>query len=72
MNNQEKEIPVKVGDVLKAFVTGFGESGDPIMKVENYIIFLKGIERKGVPVGEMVQIKITKILKKFGFAELTH
>lgn len=68
----EKEIPVKVGDVLKSAVEGFGESGDPFMRVNNYVLFLKGTNNKGVPIGKMVEIKITKVLTKFGFAELTH
>jgi len=61
--------PVKVGDVLKLGVVRFGRDGDPIMIHKKYIIFLKGIEKRGVELNTMIEIKITKVMPRFAFAE---
>ncbi len=65
----EKELPVKVGDNLKVSISGFGESGDPFIKIKDYIVFVKNM-RTGVPINKIFEIKITKTLAKFGFAEI--
>ena len=67
----EKETipPVKVGDKLKLGITKFGRDGDPIIVHKGFIIFLKGLEKRGVELNTMVEIKITKVLPKFAFAE---
>ena len=63
-----KQPPVKVGEVIKESIKGFGASGDPFIKVDHYVIFLNNA--KGIPLGKMFYIRITKTLDKFGFAEL--
>ncbi len=59
--------PVKEGQLHNAAVVGFGKTGDPIVKVEKYTIFLKDC----IPtpnVGDVLPIKIEKTLPRFGFA----
>lgn len=64
--------PVKVGDTLKLGVTRFGKEGDPIMIYKKFIIFLKDIEKRGVQLNTVIEIKITKVLPNFAFAERTN
>ena len=65
----EDKLPLKIGDVLKLGVVKFGRNGDPILIQEGFVIFLKGLEKRGVELNAMVEIKITKVLPKFAFAE---
>ena len=67
----ENEPPIKVGDVLKLGVTKFGRDGDPIMVHKEFVIFLKGIEKRGVELNKIIEIKIIKVMPKFAFAERT-
>ena len=70
MDNWNKQPAVKIGEVLKLNVEKFGESGDPILKHNGLIIFLKETDKKGFELGKLVEIKITKVCAKFAFAEL--
>ena len=63
--------PVKVGEILKLGVAKFGRDGDPIMIHKEFVIFLKGIEKRGVELNKIIEIKITKVMPKFAFAERT-
>ena len=67
---KDKIIPVKIGDKLSLSITKFGRNGDPMMVHEGFIIFLQNVGRSGVDVGRLVDIKITKVLDKFAFAEI--
>jgi predicted RNA-binding protein with TRAM domain len=61
--------PVKEGQVHNGTVVGFGKTGDPIIKIEKYTIFLKDCN----PMPELnavVPVKIVKVLPSFGFAEV--
>ena len=70
MKEKENETPVKVGDVLKLGVQKFGKRGnDPIMIYKGFIIFLKGIEKTGVQLNTMIEIKIIKVLPNYAFGE---
>ena len=66
---EEKNPPVKVGEILKLGVVRFGRDGDPIMIKDRFIIFLKDAERKGIELNTMIKIRITKVLPNFSFAE---
>ena len=66
--NEEIKPPVKIGDVLKLGVVKFGKNRDPIMKYKNLIIFLKGEIKRGIPLNEMIKVKITKVSSNFAFA----
>lgn len=69
---EEIEPPVKVGEILKLGIVRIGINGDPIMMLNRFVIFLKGLEGRGVELNTLVEIKITKVMPKFAFAERTN
>jgi len=58
--------PIKVGDKVKAKVIGKGSSGDPFIKVDNFIVFLKD----QADVDSDVEVEIEKVTSRVGFAKL--
>lgn len=71
MLNENATPPVKVGDVLKLGVVRFGKDGDPILMHAGFVIFLKGV-KGGVELNKMFEVRITKVLPHFAFAEKTN
>ena len=71
MDNKDKNVkPVTEQDILELPVVAFGDSGDPIVRTEDgLVLFVKKIGIKPV-IGEVLQIKVMRVLEKFGFAEL--
>lgn len=57
--------PVKVGEELEVSIEAVGEKGDGIAKKNGFVIFIPGAKQ-----GETAKIRITRVLKKVGFAEL--
>lgn len=57
--------PVKVGDELEVTVEAVGAKGDGIAKKEGFVLFIPGVQK-----GDNVRIKITRVLRKVGFAEV--
>ena len=72
MTDETMTPPIKFGDILKLGVQRFGKNGDPIMVHKGFIIFLKDVEKKGFHLNELLEIRITKVLSKFAFAERTN
>ncbi len=62
--------PVKEGDLIKETVIGFGTDGDPIVKYKNFTLFIK--EAKGVEINTLIEVRVTKVCKTFGFVELVN
>lgn len=58
--------PVKVGEELDVKIEAVGEKGDGIAKKRGFVLFIPGVK-----VGDEVHIKVTKVLRKVGFAEVT-
>ena len=58
-------VPVDVGEELDVTIEAVGEKGDGIAKKDGFILFVPGVKQ-----GDRVRIKVTKVLKKVGFAEL--
>jgi len=58
--------PVNEGQEIELEIMSKGAKGDPIGKVDGYTIFVQG----DVNIGEKVNVRITKTLDKFGFAEI--
>ncbi|WP_044957725.1 23S rRNA (uridine(2552)-2'-O)-methyltransferase [Halarchaeum acidiphilum] len=56
--------PVRVGDVRDVEITGVGEEGDGIAKVEGFTLFVAGVEE-----GDEVRVEVTDVKPRFGFAE---
>ena len=57
--------PVKVGDELDVKIEAVGEKGDGIAKREGFVLFVPNTKE-----GQEVRIRITKVLRKVGFAEV--
>jgi 23S rRNA (uridine2552-2'-O)-methyltransferase len=56
--------PVRAGDQLEVDIEGVGSEGDGIAKVEGYTLFVSGAEE-----GETVEVQVTDVKPRFGFAE---
>lgn len=57
--------PVKEGEELDVKIESVGEKGDGIAKVKGFVLFVPGTKA-----GEEVKVKVTKVLRKMGFAEV--
>lgn len=57
--------PVKVGDELDVKIEAVGEKGDGIAKKDGFVLFVPGTRA-----GDEVRIRVTKVLRKVGFAEV--
>jgi predicted RNA-binding protein with TRAM domain len=57
--------PVKVGDELEVSIEAVGEKGDGIAKKDGFVLFIPGVRQ-----GDKVHIRVTKVLRKVGFAEV--
>ncbi|MDK2795791.1 MAG: hypothetical protein PWQ58_990 [Archaeoglobaceae archaeon] len=57
--------PVKVGDIRDVKIEAVGSEGDGIAKIEGFVVFVPGAK-----LNDSVKIRITKVLKKYGFAEM--
>lgn len=57
--------PVKVGDELDVTIEAVGEKGDGVAKKDGFVLFIPGVKE-----GAQVKVKVTKVLRKVGFAEL--
>jgi predicted RNA-binding protein with TRAM domain len=62
---QNRFAPVKVGDELTVKIEAVGEKGDGIAKEKGFVLFVPGTKA-----GDEVKIRITKVLRKVGFAEV--
>ena len=70
MNYDEKEPPVEAGDRYDAEIINFGKTNDPMIKIENYVVFIKIDGEHDLKIGDTVAIEITKALPRCGFARL--
>jgi len=62
---QQLTPPVKVGDEVDVKIDAVGEKGDGIAKVQGFVLFVPGVKE-----GEAVKVRVTKVLRRVGFAEL--
>ena len=58
-------VPVKVDQELDVKIEAVGAKGDGIAKVQGFVLFVPGGKE-----GEEVHIKVTKVLRNVGFAEV--
>ncbi|USZ69563.1 23S rRNA (uridine(2552)-2'-O)-methyltransferase [Halorussus salilacus] len=56
--------PVGEGDELEVEIVDEGSEGDGVAKVENYTLFVSGVEE-----GDTVTVVVTEIKPRFGFAK---
>ena len=57
--------PVNVGDELDVTIESVGAKGDGVAKKEGFVLFVPGVQK-----GDNVRIKVTRVLRKVGFAEV--
>ncbi|MEK6857694.1 MAG: TRAM domain-containing protein [Nanoarchaeota archaeon] len=57
--------PVKVGEELDVTIEAVGEKGDGIAKKNGFVLFIPGVKQ-----GDQVKVRVTKVLRKVGFAEV--
>jgi predicted RNA-binding protein with TRAM domain len=65
MNRSFQKPPVNVGDEFDATVEGVGEKGDGFIRKDGFVLFVQNVKK-----GDQVRIKVNKVLKKVGFAEV--
>ena len=64
-NRERSFAPVKIGEELDVKIEAVGEKGDGIAKIEGFVLFVPGVKE-----GDEVRVRITKVLRKVGFAEV--
>ncbi len=57
-------VPVKVGESYRVRIDAIGREGDGIAKIKGFVVFVPNVQK-----GDEVNIRITKVLKRFAFAE---
>lgn len=58
--------PVREGEEYDVKIEAVGEKGDGIARVKGFVLFIASTKA-----GDEVRIRITKVLAKVGFAEVT-
>ena len=62
----QKFSPVNVGDELDVKIETVGKKGDGIAKKDGFVLFVPNTKE-----GDEVKIKVTRVLRNVGFAEVT-
>ena len=57
--------PVKVGEELEVKIEAVGAQGDGIAKKNGFVLFVPGTKE-----GDTVRVRVTKVFRKMGFAEV--
>ena len=57
--------PVKVGDEIDVKIEAVGEKGDGIAKISGFVLIVPNTKE-----GDEVRIRVTKVLRRLGFAEV--
>lgn len=63
--SRDNFAPIKVGEELDVTIESKGGKGDGMAKVKGFVIFVPNTNE-----GDSVRIKITRVLKNVGFAEV--
>ena len=58
-------VPVEIGQELDIKIEAVGEKGDGVAKVKGFVLFVPGTKE-----GDNVRVKVTKVLRNMGFAEV--
>ena len=61
----ERSAPVNVGDEINVIIDAVGEKGDGLAKKDGFVLFVPNTKK-----GDSVRIRVTRVLKKVGFAEV--
>ena len=63
--NRSFSAPVKVGDEIDVKIEAVGEKGDGIAKKDGFVLFVPNTKE-----GDEVKVKVTRVLRRVGFAEV--
>ncbi len=63
--NRSFSAPVKVGDEIDVKIEAVGEKGDGIAKKDGFVLFIPNTKE-----GDEVKVKVTRVLRRVGFAEV--
>ena len=63
--NDGEVAPVRVGDELQVMIDAVGAKGDGIARVKGFVLFVPGTRQ-----GDSVRVKITRVLRNVGFADV--
>jgi len=61
----DRKPPVNVGEIREVRIEAMGSGGDGIAKIKGYVVFVPGTN-----LNDVVKVRITKVLKKYAFAEV--
>ncbi|MBP2030119.1 putative RNA-binding protein with TRAM domain [Methanohalophilus levihalophilus] len=61
----EPTAPVEAGETYDVVIEDIAKKGDGIARIEGFVIFVPGTE-----VGDELTVKVTKVMRKFAFAEV--
>ncbi len=64
-NERRSFAPVKVGDELDVKIEAVGEKGDGVAKKDGFVLFVPNTNE-----GDEVKVRVTKVLRRVGFAEV--
>jgi len=56
--------PINIGDEIDVHIEAVGEKGDGLAKVKGFVLFVPNTKE-----GEDCRVKVTRVLRKVGFAE---
>ena len=62
---RQSTAPIKVGDVVEVTIDAVGEKGDGLAKISGFVLFIPGVKQ-----GEKHTVKVTRVLRSVGFAEV--
>ena len=65
MFERKRVAPVREGDEIDVRIEAVGEKGDGIAKTQGFVLFIPGTRS-----GDEVRVRVTKVLKSAGFAEV--
>ncbi|MBR9676971.1 TRAM domain-containing protein, partial [Candidatus Woesearchaeota archaeon] len=61
----QRFVPVREGDELDVTIEAVGEKGDGIAKKDGFVLFVPNAKE-----GDTVRVKVSKVLRKVGFADI--
>ena len=64
-DRQQFAPPVRVDEELDVKIEAVGEKGDGVAKKDGFVLFVPNVKE-----GDYVRVKVTKVLRKVGFAEV--
>jgi Predicted RNA-binding protein, contains TRAM domain len=63
--DESSSVPVEEGEIYDVTIEDLARQGDGIARIEGFVVFVPGTK-----VGDVVRIKIERVLPKYGFASL--